>query len=53
VELKSEGNILLGNILLQGGNLFEGRVEIGAYHDDKLLGTEWAWFKDKIKSIPD
>lgn len=47
-ELKSEGNILQGKILQQGGHLFEGRVEIGAYHDDKLLCTEWASFKDKI-----
>jgi len=51
LELKSEGNLLSGILLQEGEYLFEGRVEIGFYHDDNQLGTEWVSFKDKVNSL--
>jgi len=50
-ELKSEEKQLLGKLIQEGDSLFEGRVEIGVYRDDKLLGIEWASFKDKVNSL--
>lgn len=50
-DLKSEGNLLTGKLIQECDSPFEGRVEIGFYRDDKLLGTEWTSFKDEENPI--
>jgi aminopeptidase N len=46
-ELRSEEDLLTGK-LIQEEPLFDGRVEIGFYRDETLLGIEWASFKDEV-----